>query len=147
MRTFDVRGVLRHLVGVVENLDRQRVRIVAHAVLARNRRREIPAVSDKPMFSFLRELTTWHCPHSAAARRCGAVAADRRPCSNRYDVCWSPGPQQQTRSSDVRRPVGQTDRQTDVRPTVAWTLLPVSGYVNRQTTRCSVVWQCKLVSG
>jgi len=69
MRTFDVRGVLRHLVGVVENLDRQRVRIVAHAVLARNRRREIPAVSEKPMFSFLRELTTWHCPHSAAAAR------------------------------------------------------------------------------
>ena len=47
MRTFDVRGVLRHLVGVVENLDRQRVRIVAHAVLARNRRREVPAVPDK----------------------------------------------------------------------------------------------------
>jgi len=69
MRTFDVRGVLRHLVGVVENLDRQRVRIVAHAVLARNRRREIPAVPDKPMSSFLRELTTWHCPHSAAAAR------------------------------------------------------------------------------
>ena len=26
------------------------------------------------MFSYLRTLTTWHCPHSAAARRC---------CSNR----------------------------------------------------------------
>jgi len=30
----------------------------------------------KPEFSFLRRLTTWHCPHSPAA------AAERRSCSN-----------------------------------------------------------------
>ena len=29
---------------------------------------------NKSVFSYLRTLTTWHCPHSAAARRC---------CSNR----------------------------------------------------------------
>jgi len=34
------------------------------------------------VLSFLRQLTTWHCPHPAAARRCcGAAAADRQPAS------------------------------------------------------------------
>jgi len=36
------------------------------------------------LFSFLRQLTTWHCPHLTAARRCcGMAAAEHQPCSNR----------------------------------------------------------------
>jgi len=46
------------------------------------------------VFSFLRQLTTWHCPHSAAARRCGASAADRWPAGraaiDRYLVATGP---------------------------------------------------------
>ena len=74
----------------------------------------------KSVLSFLRQLTTWHCPHLAAARRCTAAAADRRPAGRaaigRYLL--PPGPQQQTRSSGVRRSNGtdgQTDEQTDGR--------------------------------
>ena len=42
--TFDISCILRHLIGVVENLHRERVRVVAHTELARNRRRKISAV-------------------------------------------------------------------------------------------------------
>ena len=42
--TFDISGILRHLVGVVEDLHRQRVRVVAHTELAGNRCREISTV-------------------------------------------------------------------------------------------------------
>ena len=42
-------------------------------------------ISNKSVFSFLRQLTTWHCPHSAIIHSCcGAAAANRRPCSSRY---------------------------------------------------------------
>ena len=62
------------------------------------------------MFSFLRQLTTWHCPHLLLC------AVLRRGC------CWPPAVQQsidiswpqQTRNSGVRRPDG-TDRRTDAR--------------------------------
>ena len=46
--TFDVSGILRHLVGIVEYLDRQCVRIVAHAELARNRRCVVSVHNDTP---------------------------------------------------------------------------------------------------
>jgi len=40
--------------------------------------------------SFLRQLTTWHYPHAAAARCCSAAAADRRfadqRCSSKKEV-------------------------------------------------------------
>ena len=64
------------------------------------------------MFSFLRRLTTWPCPQSAAARSCGAVAAGRRPLAvqQSIDISCPPGPQQQIR----RRSIGW-DRQTDRR--------------------------------
>ena len=38
---------------------------------------------NKSVFSFLHRLTTWHCPHAAASRRCAAAAVDRRLCSDR----------------------------------------------------------------
>jgi len=58
------------------------------------------------VFSFLRTLTTWHCPHSPAS------AVERRTCSNRYHLltaasCSSSGP---TRT-DTR-----TDKRTDIWP-------------------------------
>ena len=55
----------------------------------------LQAVTNKSVFSYLRALTTWHCPHSLAA----AAAADRRPCSNRSISTFPPGLQQQTCSS------------------------------------------------
>ena len=44
---------------------------------------------------------------------CGAAVAGRRPCSNRPISSVRAGPQQQTRSSGVRRANDWTDRQTD----------------------------------
>jgi len=38
-----------------------------------------PGSVNKPVFSFLRQLTTWHCPHLLL----NAVMLRRRPCSNR----------------------------------------------------------------
>ena len=38
-----------------------------------------PGSVNKPVFSFLRQLTTWHCPHLLL----NAVLLRRRPCSNR----------------------------------------------------------------
>ena len=54
------------------------------------------------MFSFLRQLTTWHCPHL----QCGWSWAH----SNSWFISCSPGPQQQ----GVRRAKG-TDRRTPYR--------------------------------
>ena len=62
-------------------------------------------------FSFVRQLTTRHCPHSAARL---LVTAGRLAVQQSIDVSWAPGPQQQTRSSGGRRPDG-TDGQTDAR--------------------------------
>ena len=62
-------------------------------------------VSDKSVFSFLRQLTTWHCR--------GAAAADRRPTSraaiDRYLLVAEP-----TAANPPQR-MEQTDRQTDRR--------------------------------
>jgi len=64
-------------------------------------------------------------PAFAAARRAAArllLTAGPPAVQQSIDISWLPGPQQQTRSSGVRRPDG-TDRQTygrtDGRPTVA----------------------------
>ena len=39
---------------------------------------------NKSVFSFLRQLTTWHCPRSATACHCcSAAAAEHQPCMNR----------------------------------------------------------------
>jgi len=65
----------------------------------------------KSVFSFLRQLTTWHCRYSPAARRCcRAAAATDRPIS------CQPGPQQQIRCNGRK---GQPDIRTDGRPTFA----------------------------
>ena len=57
------------------------------------------------LFSFLRKLTTWHCPHSLAARPCCCV-----PGSNRSIYPYPPGPQQQTCSGGetLHRCIDQT---------------------------------------
>ena len=60
---------------------------------------------NKSVFSILRQLTTWHCPHPAAARRCWAPSMQQL-----VDICCLPGSQQQTRSGGR---MGQTVRQTD----------------------------------
>jgi len=49
----------------------------------------LKAVTNKSVFSYLRALTTWHCPHSLAARR----------------RCWSQAVQQ---SIDIHIPTGPT---------------------------------------
>ena len=67
--------------------------------------------TNKSVFSFLRQLTMWHCPHPAARL---LMTAGRLAVQQSIDVSWPPGPQQQTRSSGVRRPDG-TDRRTDRR--------------------------------
>ena len=43
---------------------------------------------------------------------CGAATAERRPCSNRFDIFSPPGTKQQTRSNGWDR---QTDGRTDGR--------------------------------
>ena len=68
---------------------------------------------NKSVFSFLRQLTTWHCPHSPAA----AVArllltTDLRAVQQSVHISCPPCPQQQTRRSGMRRLDG-TDGQTD----------------------------------
>jgi len=66
------------------------------------------------MFSFLRQLTTWHClystAHAAAAARLLLTAG--HAAIDRIDIPWLQGQRQQTRSS------GRTE-QMDGRPTVA----------------------------
>jgi len=56
--------------------------------------------TSKSVFSFLRQLTTWHCPHLLL------LSAGQQS----IDISCSPDPQQQTRSIGERR-----DRQTDGR--------------------------------
>ena len=59
--------------------------------------------NNKSMFSYLRTLTTWHCPPLL---------------KQSIDISCPPGPQQQTCSSGVRRANGtdgQTDRRTPYR--------------------------------
>ena len=70
---------------------------------------------NKPVFSFLRQLKTWHCLHlllSAVLRRrcCWAPTVLQS-----IDVSCPPGAQQQTTSSGVLRANNGTDGQTDGR--------------------------------
>ena len=58
------------------------------------------------VFSYLRTLTTWHCPHSPAAD------AERRPCSNRS---ISPASSRKPTGLLLRARAG-TDRRTDTVP-------------------------------
>ena len=60
---------------------------------------------NKPVFSFLRQLTTWHCPHLLQRGCCWPPALQQF-----IDISWSPGPQQQT-----RRAAAGLDRRTDAR--------------------------------
>ncbi len=46
---LEVRREVRDLPDVVEHLDRQRVRVVAHAELARDRRRVLPAMDTRQL--------------------------------------------------------------------------------------------------
>jgi len=64
-------------------------------------------LSNKPVFSFLRSLTTWHYPHSHAALLCAVQQS--------IDVAWRPDLQQQTCSSWF----AAVDRRTDGRLTDA----------------------------
>jgi len=68
------------------------------------------------VFSYLRTLTTWHCPHSPAASR---------RCSSRSISPAHLGPQQQTCSSCCGRVLGQTNGQIDGHHTVSQTLLRI----------------------
>ena len=63
--------------------------------------------TNKSVFSFLRQLTTWHCPHSPATRRAAVHHATAAPGShcNQWIICPL-GPQQQTCNSGVQ--MGQT---------------------------------------
>jgi len=76
---------------------------------------------NKSVFSFLRQLTTWHC--SQLLLRAARLLLTAGPLVVQQSIDISPGRRalrQQMRSSDVGgRIVGQTDRRTDGRPTVA----------------------------
>jgi len=63
------------------------------------------AEQNKPVFSYLRTLTTWHCPHSPAA----AAAIDR--------YLLPAGPT--AANLQQRRAATGWDRRTDGRPTDA----------------------------
>jgi len=63
------------------------------------------------VFSFLRQLKTWHCPHLllwAVLRRAVAAPAVQQS----IDISCPLGPQQQTRRTLLQRTNG-TDRRTD----------------------------------
>jgi len=70
--------------------------------------------NNKSMFSYLRTLTTWHCPPLL---------------KQSIDISCPPGPQQQTCSSGVRRANG-TDGQTDRRTPSTQPCIPL-GSLNR----------------
>jgi len=84
--------------------------------------------------SFLRTLTTWHCPHSPAA------AAERRLCSNRSISptrrAHSSKPAARCCSGRMGQRDGQTDRQTDRHRTVTQTALRIyyAGSANNTAT-------------
>jgi len=68
---------------------------------------------NKSVVSFLRQLSTWHCPHSLLRPRvaCGAAVAGQQS----IDISCPPGAQLQTRRTLLQRSIDGTDRQTDGR--------------------------------
>ena len=85
-----------------------------------------PTLYNKSMFSYQRTLTMWHCPHSPLH----AIAAERRPCSNR-----SISPAHRAHSS--KPAAAGWYRQTDGHRTVTQTLLRYAGSVNNFHNSCS----------
>jgi len=70
------------------------------------------------VFSFLRALTTWHCPHLLLRAVLRSRAAATPAVQQSIDISYPPGPQQQTRRTLLQRANG-TDRQTDGHRTVS----------------------------
>jgi len=68
---------------------------------------------NKSVVSFLRQLSTWHCPHSLLRPRvaCGAAVVGQQS----IDISCPPGAQLQTRRTLLQRSIDGTDRQTDGR--------------------------------
>ena len=91
---------------------------------------------NKSVFSFLRQLSTRHCPHvllqSAVccwAPCCGAAAAECRRLQQSIDMSRPPGAQQQTRRTPVLRSIDGTNIRTDGRTLDRFTdLAPQSAY-------------------
>ena len=73
---------------------RERRRSIVDSTTEYRRRLHFNLDSDKSPFSFLRTLTTWHCPHSPTARRCCWAPAVQQS----IDISCPLGPQQQTYS-------------------------------------------------
>jgi len=66
------------------------------------------------LFSLLRQLLTWHCPHLLLRAVLRLRAAAAPAVQQAIDISYLPGPQQQTRRTMLQRANG-TDRQTDRR--------------------------------
>jgi len=65
------------------------------------------------VFSFLRQLTTWHCPHVLV--RAALLLTAGRAAIDRYLVAAEPASAKLTKR---RAAAGRTDRHTDGRSTV-----------------------------
>ena len=74
-------------------------------------------VIQESVFSFIRQLSMWHCPRLLlSAGACCTAHCCRRVVQKSIDVSYPPGFQQQTCNSGVRRANGRTDGQTDTQP-------------------------------
>ena len=67
------------------------------------------------MFSFLRALTTWHCPHLLLRAVLRPRAATTPAVQQSIDISFPPGPQQQTCHTLLQRANG-TDSRMDTVP-------------------------------
>jgi len=65
--------------------------------------------SNKSVFSFLRRLQTWYCPHLLLRPRAAARAAAAPAVQQSIDISYLPDPQQQTRRTLLQRTSGCTD--------------------------------------
>jgi len=75
-----------------------------------------PHTNSKSLFSFLRQLTTWRCPHPAAARRAAArLLLTAGPQSTGRAAVDRISPDRRAHSSKPGNRTGQTNRQTDAR--------------------------------
>jgi len=75
---------------------------------------------NKSVFSFLRTLKTWHCPHLLLRAVLRPRAAAAPAVQQSIDISQPPGPQQQTRRTLMQRANG-TDRRTDGRTPYRYT--------------------------
>jgi len=70
------------------------------------------------VFSYLRTLTTWHCPHLLVRAVLRPRAAVATAVQQSIDISTPPSPQQQTRRTLLQR-ANRTDRRRDGHRTVS----------------------------